>query len=128
MNTEIERLVSGATPGPSFVERLAERMTPTSSRAVFSEPVERDGVTVIGVAKARWGFGGGGGSDDEKGSKGSGGGGASAAPLGYITIRQGEATFQPIKDPAALIWVVPLILAGGINAWLVLRGVRALFR
>jgi uncharacterized spore protein YtfJ len=53
-----------APPPPPPAERLAERLAEkigSSARAtaVFGEAVERDGVTVIPVAKARWGFGGG---------------------------------------------------------------------
>src|SRR5215472_16362202 len=47
--------------------------------AVFGEPVQRDGLTVIPVAKARFGFGGGGGSGPEgEGGSGGGGGGGGA--------------------------------------------------
>ena len=49
-------------PPVRLVERLADKLGSSAhSTAVFGEPVERDGVTVIPVAKARWGFGGGGG-------------------------------------------------------------------
>ncbi len=41
--------------------RLAERLGATAAAsAVFGTPVERNGVTVIPVARVRWGFGGGG--------------------------------------------------------------------
>ncbi len=51
---------SPSTPADRLVERLAERLGSTArATAVFGEPVECDGVTVIPVAKARWGFGGG---------------------------------------------------------------------
>ena len=77
---------------------------------VFGEPVERPGVTVIPVARARFGFGGGGGSgerDDQEGSGGGGGGGASIAPIGFIELRDGgRAEFKRITtvaDLAALI-------------------------
>lgn len=117
----------------TFIDNLMERVGGrASAHAVFGDPVERDGVTVIPVAKVRWMFGGGGGSGGEEDTyesgpgQGVGGGGAvSAAPLGYIEVRDGHATFHQVKDPAAL-W--PLILAGAAGAWLVLRGLRALFR
>jgi hypothetical protein len=58
---------------PSFVERVAERMgLHASAKAVYAEPVERDGVTIIPVAKVRWGFGGGSGSKSGKRGKGGG--------------------------------------------------------
>ena len=40
---------------------------------IFGEPVQREGVTVIPVAKARFGFGGGGGFSGGGGSFGGGG-------------------------------------------------------
>jgi uncharacterized spore protein YtfJ len=46
-----------------FIERLADRVGAKASvRAVFGDPIERGGITVIPVAKVRWGFGGGAGS------------------------------------------------------------------
>lgn len=75
---------------------------------VFGEPVERDGITVIPVAKARFGFGGGGGSGgpQAEGSGGGGGGGASVSPVGYIEVRAGTATFRRIPNPSDLVAVV----------------------
>jgi hypothetical protein len=38
-----------------FVERMAERIGAKASvRAVFGEPIERDGITVVPVARVRW--------------------------------------------------------------------------
>jgi uncharacterized spore protein YtfJ len=73
--------------------------------AVFGEPVEREGVTVIPVAKARFGFGGGGGSaaTPEEGSGGGGGGGASVTPIGYIEVRGGGAEFKRITTASDLL-------------------------
>lgn len=129
------REAESATIGPltGFINQLADRVgLRASARAVFGDPVERDGVTVIPVAKVRWGFGGGAGSgaSDEAGEAatgegGGGGGGVSASPLGFIEIRDGIASFRRIDDPVAL-W--PLVVAAGITAWFVLRGLRALFR
>jgi hypothetical protein len=42
--------------------------------AVFGEPVEREGITVIPVAKARFAFGGGAGAHERESSGGGGGG------------------------------------------------------
>jgi uncharacterized spore protein YtfJ len=118
----------------SFVERLAKRLgLSASAKAVFGEPVERDGVTVIPVAKVRWGIGGGSGAGRKfkkgdvsgKGQGGGGGGGVHVAPLGYIEIKDGEAEYKPIRDPAAL---VPLVAVGGIVGWILLRGLRKLLR
>jgi uncharacterized spore protein YtfJ len=109
----------------SFVERVAEKMgMHATAKAVYADPVEHDGVTVIPVAKVRWGFGGGSGRRQGKRGKG-GGGGVQAAPLGYIEIKDGETEFKPIRDPASLI---PLIAVGGLAGWVVLRSLRKLIR
>jgi uncharacterized spore protein YtfJ len=44
----------------SLVERIAELIqVHASARQVYGDPVEKDGTTVIPVAKIQWGFGGG---------------------------------------------------------------------
>ncbi|MGH2586284.1 MAG: spore germination protein GerW family protein, partial [Dehalococcoidia bacterium] len=97
---DVEREVTQAVSGPvdNLVEKVAERLGGSAGvAAVYGTPIERDGVTVIPVAKVRWGFGVGGGSGN--GPEGSGhgqggGGGAAAAPVGYIEIRDGEVRFR----------------------------------
>jgi uncharacterized spore protein YtfJ len=76
-------------------------------QAIFGDPVERDGVTVIPVARVRWGAGGGGGAAPE-GSGSGGGGGVAADAVGYIEITSTGASFRPIRrsfGPAALVAV-----------------------
>jgi uncharacterized spore protein YtfJ len=66
---------------------------------IFGEPVQREHVTVIPVAKARFGFGGGGGSgsrERDEGSGGGGGGGVAVSPVGYIEVRDDGAEFKRI--------------------------------
>jgi Sporulation protein YtfJ (Spore_YtfJ) len=110
---------------PSFVERVAQRMgAAASAKAVYGDPVEHDGVTVIPVAKLRWGFGGGSGRKQGKRGKG-GGGGMHAAPLGYIEMKDGQTEFKPIRDPMIL---VPLVAVGGLAGWAILRSLRKLVR
>ena len=109
---------------------LAKRLGASATAgAVFGDPVVRDGVTVIPVAKIKYGFGagsgGGTGDDGDSGFGGGGGGGLNATPVGYIEIREGHAEFIGISNPAE-VW--PLIVAGGLATWLVLRGIRAIFR
>lgn len=128
---DAEAVASG--PLSAFVDRLAERIDGrANAKAVFGDPVERDGVTVIPVAKVRYAFGGGAGSGGKEGEdesdqgQGAGGGGmVSARPLGFIEIRDGRAEFRQVTDVVA-IW--PLVLASAISAWLVLRGLRRLVR
>ena len=128
-------------PIDGFVERLAERVGGKASvRAVFGDPIEREGITVIPVAKVRWGFGGGAGrgpvavgpglaGDDaetnQSGSGTGGGGGLTADPIGYLEIGPDGASFLPITSarpsPA-------FMLAAGVAAMLVFRGLARLFR
>lgn len=121
--TDVERSGRGGT----FLERFANRVG-NSARAstIFAEPVERDGVTVILVAKARWGAGGGANSstDENPAGEGMGGGaGVSVTPVGYVELKDGKARFRPIFDPGLLL---QLIIGLGFVAVLVLRGVRKL--
>ena len=99
-----------------FIERLAHTFgAEVKASHVFAPPIERDGVTVIPVAKARYGFGGGGGlSRGEAGT--GGGGGAVIVPAGYIEIANGGTRYRAIRNPLA--WL-PLLAAGGILAVLV---------
>ncbi len=95
-----------------------------SAKAVFGEPVEKDGVTVVPVARVRFGAGGGGGrgpgskkkkkadaGDAEQVGYGHGGG-VQAAPVGYIELSGGAATYKRIADPArpmAIALLFPLV-------------------
>lgn len=143
-------------PIEGFVERIAERIGAHATvKAVFGDPIERDGITVIPVAKVRWGFGGGAGSgpipvgpgrpgeespfgetggvaptDDATGAgtggSGSGGGGAvTADPIGWLEIGPDGAEFKPI---APAMPSPGFMLAAGATAALVLRGLARLLR
>ena len=77
--------------------------------SVFGEPIEREGLTVIPVAKARFGFGGGGGSGSREGDEGGGGGGGGGAlvsPIGYIELHDGSAEFRRISTPMDFLALV----------------------
>ena len=144
---EQARLAGDGGSIDGFVERMAERIGGKASvRAVFGDPIERDGITVIPVAKVRWGFGGGAGrgpiavgpgidgrasevsmSEDssQSGAGSGGGGGATADPIGYLEIGPNGANFRPITP------VMPspgFLLASGVTAMLVLRGLAGLIR
>lgn len=105
-----------------LVDELLERIGQTVGdnakvSTVFGEPVEREGITVIPVAKARFGFGGGGGAggrEGEEGSGGGGGGGASVSPVGFIEVRSGTATFRRISSPTDLLAVVAAAALGAL--------------
>jgi uncharacterized spore protein YtfJ len=103
--------IATAEPGSSrIVERLAELVGGSAGASkVFGDAVERDGVTIVPVGRASWGFGGGAGKDQGTGATGSGGGGgAIVRPLGFIEIRDGGARFRRIVDPV----IVAAVLLG----------------
>jgi uncharacterized spore protein YtfJ len=115
--------------GTQLVNELLDRIGDTVGRkadasTVFGEPVQREGITVIPVAKARFGFGGGGGSGTREGDTGSegsgggGGGGVAVGPIGYIEVRDGGAEFKRIRTPTDLL---ALVAAGSLVALTVRR-------
>lgn len=137
MTDELSRVLREAQEaangrGTDLTERLASKVgMHAGANAVFGDPVEREGITVIPVAKARWFFGAGSGRGIEEGSESGdigegsgGGGGVLASPLGFIEIREGRAEFRRAHDPTS---AVPVIIASGVAAWLALRGLRKLF-
>jgi hypothetical protein len=82
--------------GSRLLERLASQVGgEAGAKAVFGDAVERDGITVIPVARVRWGIGAGGGQGPD-GSGSGGGGGVAADPIGYIEVTSAAATFRPI--------------------------------
>jgi uncharacterized spore protein YtfJ len=141
------RKAAGGGSIDGFVERIAERVGASANvRAVFGEPIERDGITVVPVARVRWGFGGGagrgpigvgpgsdregapraGGIDEGLSGMGTGGGGgATADPVGYLEIGPDGVSFIPIGVPMPS---PGFLLAGGAAAAIVLRAIARLFR
>ena len=92
-------LEADVAAGADLLRGLAERIGATAaSSAVFGEPVEREGVTVIPVARASWGFGGGAGGEPPNEGLG-GGGGSMVSPIGFIELRSGRAEFKRLRDP-----------------------------
>lgn len=123
-----EPMAAGSSPpvpeaaGQPWMERLADRLGIVArARTIYADPVERDGVTIIPVAKVRYGFGGGGGPQGHGGPGYGGGGGVKVKPVGYIEIRRGETRFRPIHDPLVRY---RLALLGGLLGWLALRSWR----
>lgn len=131
-----------------FVERMAERVGGKASvRSVFGDPIERDGFTIIPVAKVRWGFGGGSGTgpvpagpgrttrspfsdatttDGGATGSGSGGGGAvTADPVGYLEIGPDGASFISIGSPRPS---PGFVLAAGATVAMILGGLARLIR
>ena len=122
-NLEDAEKEARADAAENGLTRLAERLgAKAAASAVFGTPVERDGVTVIPVARVRWGFGGGGGSGrKEKDQDGwGGGGGVQAVPLGFIEVRDGGAQYRRVHDPlrlaiAALLLPLSFAAAGAVT-------------
>jgi uncharacterized spore protein YtfJ len=79
-------------------EVLSKARDSMTVNRVFGEPFEKDGMTIVPVARVSGG-GGGGGGQDEEGSGGSGVGyGVQAQPLGVYVIKEGKLTWQPAID------------------------------
>lgn len=116
---------SGSASKSAFIERLAEKLgLAAKSSLIYGEPVERDGVTVIPVSKAMYGFGGGAGT--KAGEEGSGGGGGLAImPVGYIEMKQGNSRFRVIRDPQT---VVKIVAIAGIVTLLTVRSITKVLR
>jgi len=91
---------------------------------VFGEPVTQGELTVIPVARARWGVGGGRGlrpAEPGQGQEGQnregGGGGMRVDPAGIVVIRDDDAEFRPI--PAETRW--GLLLGAAVLGFLIGR-------
>lgn len=126
-----------AAPEPmdKLLDRLGERLgSQATVKAVFGEPVERGDVTVMPVARVRWGYGGGAGSGPmgdattnghEAASGSGGGGGVMADPMGYLEVRSTGATYVPLASPYLNPW---LIVAIGVSVGFVVRALARLVR
>ncbi len=126
----VEQIHTG-NGSPGWLERLAGTVGGSvQAQAVYGQPVEREGITIIPVARVIYGFGGGGGdkaSGTEHGE--GGGGGAQVQPVGFISVRGGSAEFRSIPDPSAEARrIFALLVGAGLGGWLLFRGVRSLFR
>jgi len=115
--------VSGSVDGAGAAEvirQTLERVIEAGTvRRVFGEPVERDGVLVVPVARVRsiWGVGAGGPAD--VGGVGTGGV-ITAGPVGVYEVRDGAVRWVPALDVnrVALVGQLAFIVAA-----LVLRSV-----
>jgi len=122
--------VHTANGSAGWLERLAGAVGGSvQAQSVYGQPVEREGITIIPVARVSYGFGGGGGTG-KTAEHGEGGGGAGQVhPVGFISVRGGSAEFRSIPDPSADARRIVAVLAGaGLGAWLLFRGIRSLFR
>ncbi|MBD2768377.1 sporulation protein [Hymenobacter sp. BT664] len=115
---------TSVTAPPSLAERLAQILSSSvTARTVYGEAVSRDGVTVIPVARAMYGFGGGSGTGPNAQGGTGGGGGVTLSPMGFIELKEGSSRFRPIRNS-----VVPLVAVSGVVALLLLRSVPMLLK
>jgi uncharacterized spore protein YtfJ len=111
----------------SFLDALTDGLTGMVG-SVFGAPIDRDGVTVIPVARARWGMGGGFAPKHplDRGPGGEpsfgGGGGTIVKPVGFIELRQGQARFRAIPDRVSTAWAIVWVLLSGLSAYRMLGG------
>jgi len=87
-----------------------------NARTVYGDPVEREGRTVVPVARIGYGFGGGFGQGDgeldEGGSGGGIGAGLSARPVGALEVTDHETRFVPVADRRRQAALVGTFLVG----------------
>jgi uncharacterized spore protein YtfJ len=112
-----------------LIKRLAERLGATANaKAVFGDPVERNGVTVVPVARARWGVGGGSGKDKKGEDKGTGvGGGVQTTAVGYIQFDDTGVSYKRISDPLRYMLFLPVMpIVAGVMAVMVMISAAAI--
>ncbi len=111
-------------------ELLAQARDTMSVKRVFGDPIEKDGVTVIPVARVMGGAGGGGTVAAEAGEGATGaanpapgmgvGWGVAASPAGVYVIKGDQVIWQPAYDVQRLTLIGGMIAIVGM---LVLRSV-----
>jgi uncharacterized spore protein YtfJ len=88
----------------SWIEPLQRA---ASVKAVFGDPIETQGRTIIPVARVSFGFGAGeskpeGDEDDANAKPGGGGGGATSRPLGVLEVTPERTRFIPTRSNGKL--------------------------
>ena len=118
-----------------MVRRIGTIQDEVGASVCFGSPIERDGHTIIPVARVSFGygmgFGGGSGGKQEAGSfeavpteggeggGGGGGGGGSSTPVAIIDMSQGDVKVTPIQDATRIALSGILLTAWG-SFWLFL--------
>jgi uncharacterized spore protein YtfJ len=104
-------------------EVISQARDALTVKRVFGEPYEKNGVTMIPVAKLQGGAGGGGGEGAEGQGKGSGSGfGLTARPAGAFVIKGDDVTWRPAVD------VNRIVLGGQILAIVALLTIRTVVK
>lgn len=106
----------------SMVDILKQAGYAMGVRQVFGEPYERDGLTIIPVARVMGGAGGGAGNAEPQGGGEGGGFGMIAAPAGVYVIKDGEVKWEPALD------INRIVLGGQILALALLLLARPLIK
>ena len=92
-------------------EILSSAQSTLTTRTVYADPYEKNGLTVIPAAKVAGG-GGGGSGQDEGGPSGDGGGfGMMARPAGVFIIDNDKVRWQPAVDVNRIVMVVGAVIA-----------------
>jgi uncharacterized spore protein YtfJ len=95
-----------------ILDRIGDKLGSTATvKAVYGEPIEVNGKTIVPIAKVAYGFGGGFGSghgkhgsngeleaDGRHGEGGGGGGGVRAFPAGALEITESGTRFVQYTD------------------------------
>ncbi|HYM16854.1 MAG TPA: spore germination protein GerW family protein [Dehalococcoidia bacterium] len=131
-----------STTMDEIVHRVSNVAEEVGASVCFGAPVERDGHTLIPVARVSFGYGmgfgrgtgsarrpsGNGMSGDEggEGEGGGGGGGGSSTPVAVIDITAADVRIEPITD-STRIAMSGIVLAAWSTFWL-LWTVRTLAR
>ncbi|MBN1954243.1 MAG: hypothetical protein JW900_04245 [Anaerolineae bacterium] len=109
-----------------IVKELQEQ---ANVNAVFGQPLQVEGRTVIPVAEVTYGFGLGFGSGSdvegeeegeekaESGEGGGGGGGLRARPLGLVEVTPERIHVEPVVDEQKVVHAVILLMAW-LGAWI----------
>jgi uncharacterized spore protein YtfJ len=118
-----------------MVRRIGTIQDEVGASVCFGTPIERDGHTIIPVARVSFGygmgFGGGSGGKQEPGSfdtmtadggeggGGGGGGGGSSTPVAIIDMSRGDVKVTAIQD-STRIALSGIFLTGWASFWLFL--------
>ncbi len=124
-----------------LVHRLSAIPDQVGSAACFGMPVERDGHTLIPVARVSFGYGlgfgrgsgsngqsslDGGKSDGGEGEGGGGGGGGSSTPVAIIDISRDSVEVRPITDSTRI--AMTMMTVGAWVAFWLLWTIRTIAR
>ncbi|OFX12887.1 MAG: hypothetical protein A2V59_09125 [Armatimonadetes bacterium RBG_19FT_COMBO_69_19] len=106
-------------------KRFADMQSKAGVQAVFGDPIQLDGRTVIPVASVQYGFGMGGGTgpgkdkDTEAPGGGGGGGGVRIEPIALIEAVDGTIRVRPIINVTKIVAIGAFVVA-----WAVFWGTR----